>query len=113
MQLYTIVRNILLDYLEFGKELLMSNDIIEPIPEDMALVINLDQDFKERLHQAYKSAKEFFSRQHTGLRRVTIIVAPNPRATCIKQVIWFYYWIKKTRNGRCIKLNRPWTALGK
>ena len=96
-------------YLEFGRELRLPNDIIEPIPEEQAPgdQSQFALDLKQRLDQAYKSAKAFLSSAHRAQKSYYDRWAKSKSYQTGDLVLWFD---NKTRNGRCMKLNRPWTG---
>ncbi|CAB4020846.1 Retrovirus-related Pol poly from transposon [Paramuricea clavata] len=97
-------------YLEFGRELRLPNDLVEPGENERRVVSHTDyaQQLKNRLSKAFQIANDILHSAHKTQKHFYDRWA---RANVYKAGGDLVLWLdRKTRRGRCMKLNRPWTG---
>ena len=84
-------------FLRFGRELRLPSDFIQPDSRLPSHKLHSDYatELKSRLMQAFQTASETMKVSHRTAYEV------------LHRVLWLH---KKSRRGRCMKLNRPWTG---
>ena len=96
-------------FLEFGRELRLPNDLVDSNEEDKHDVSHTEyaQQLKTRLTKAFKTAKDVL---HTAHKTQKHFYDRWARANVFKEGDMVLWLDRKTRRGRCMKLNRPWTG---
>ncbi len=95
--------------LEFGRELRLPNDLLEPSENEKRAVSHTEyaHQLKTRLTKAFKTAKDVL---HTAHKTQKHFYDRWARANVFKEGDLVLWLDRKTRRGRCMKLNRPWTG---
>jgi hypothetical protein len=95
--------------LEFGRELRLPNDLLEPSENEERAVSHTEyaHQLKTRLTKAFKTAKDVL---HTAHKTQKHFYDRWARANVFKEGDLVLWLDRKTRRGRCMKLNRPWTG---
>ena len=96
-------------FLRFGRELRLPSDLLQPDSRLPSHELHSDYatELKSRLTQAFQTASETLEVSH---RTQKAYYERGARANANQvgdQVLWLD---KKSRRGRCMKLNRPWTG---
>ena len=96
-------------FLEFGRELRLPNDLVDSNEEEKRDVSHTKyaQMLKTRLTKAFKTAKDVLHAAHKTQKHFYDRWA---RANVFKEGDMVLWLDRKTRRGRCMKLNRPWTC---
>ena len=96
-------------YLEFGRELRLPNDLVEPgeIGRRVESHTEYAQQLKNRLSKAFQTANDILHSAHKTQKHFYDRWA---RANVYKAGDLVLWLDTKTRRGRCMKLNRPWTG---
>ena len=94
---------------EFGRELRLPNDLVDSNEEDKHDVSHTEyaQQLKTRLTKAFKTAKDVL---HTAHKTQKHFYDRWARADVFKEGDMVLWLDRKTRRGRCMKLNKPWTG---
>ena len=106
---FTVVRVFTPCFLEFGREFRLPSDLHEP--HTCSTQSDLHSDYavqlKTRLTQALKTARDTLKVAHSTQKAYYDRWARANTYRVGDRVMWLD---KKTRRGRCMKLNRPWTG---
>ena len=96
-------------YLEFGRELRLPNDLVEPGENKRRAESHTEysQQLKNRLSKAFQTANDILHSAHKTQKHFYDRWA---RANVYKAGDLVLWLDRKTRRGRCMKLNRPWTG---
>ena len=103
------IRTVRPSFLEFGRELRLPNDLVDSNEEEKRDVSHTKyaQMLKTRLTKAFKTAKDVLHAAHKTQKHFYDRWA---RANVFKEGDMVLWLDRKTRRGRCMKLNRPWTC---
>lgn len=96
-------------YLEFGRELRLPNDLIEleQLETEDRSHNEYAKQLKTRLRKAFERAREVLHTTHKTQKHYYDRWA---KANTYKKGDLVLWMDSKTRRGRCMKLNRPWTG---
>lgn len=94
-------------YLEFGRELRLPSDLVQPTMHRCQDHTGFASELKHRLLLAHKTAGEYLGTARQSQKSYYDRWAKAKKYKKGDLVLWFD---NKTRKGRCMKLNRPWTG---
>jgi hypothetical protein len=96
-------------YLEFGRELRLPNDLVASDGGEEQATSHTDyaHQLKSRLTRAFQTAKKVLDTSHKTQKHFYDRWAKANTYEEGDLVLWLD---RKTRRGRCMKLNRPWTG---
>ena len=96
-------------FLRFGRELRLPSDSLRPDSRLPSHELHSDYatELKSRLMQAFQTASETLKVSHRTQKAYYDRWARANAYEVGDQVLWLD---KKSRRGRCLKLNRPWTG---
>jgi hypothetical protein len=96
-------------YLEFGRELRLPNDLVEPGENERRVESHTEyaQQLRNGLSKAFQTANDILHSAHKTQKHFYDRWARANVYNAGYLVLWLD---KKTRRGRCMKLNRPWTG---